>query len=73
MKSPTSADGLVRARRLAGGGDSFVDFSFTTTAVAPIRRIHCVRITAICIRHGSIKEKSGRGNRSGHALIGDIH
>ena len=55
------------------GGDSFFDFSFTTTATAPIRRIHCVRITAICIRHGSIKEKSGRGNRSGHALIGDIH
>ena len=73
MKSPTSADGLVRALRLAGGGDSFFDFSFTTTAAAPISSIHSVRITAICIRHGSIKEKSGRGNRLGHALIGDIH
>ena len=61
MKSPTSADGLVRALRLAGGGDSF--FDFTTTAGAPISRIHSVRITAICIRHGSIKEMSGRGNR----------
>ena len=69
------ADGLVRALRLAGGGgggDSFFDFSFNTAA-APISRIHSVRITAICIRHGSIKEKSGRGNRLGHALIGDIH
>ena len=55
-----------------GDGDSFFDFSFTTAA-APISRIHSVRITAICIRHGSIKEKSGRGNRLGHALIGDIH
>ena len=44
-----------------GGGDSF--FDFTTTAGAPISRIHSVRITAICIRHGSIKEMSGRGNR----------
>jgi hypothetical protein len=46
-----------------GGGDSFFDFSFTTTAAAPISRIRSFRITAICLRHGSIKEKSGRGNR----------
>ena len=67
MKSPTLADGLVRALRLAGGGDSFFD-STTTAGGALISRIHCVRITAIGIRHGSIKEKSGRGNRLGHTL-----
>ena len=55
MKSPTAADGLIQALRLAGGG-SFFACSFTPTAVAPISRIHSGRITTICLRHGNSKE-----------------
>ena len=70
-KSPTLADGWVRALRLAGGGGGSPSLTFPLPR--PPRRRSEGFIAAICIRHGSIKEKSGRGNRSGHVLIGDIH
>jgi hypothetical protein len=55
--------GWVGSGTASGRGGSFFACSFTTTAVAPISRIHSGRITAICLRHGNSKEMSGRGNR----------
>ncbi len=55
-------DGWICMGAAPGGGNSslFTCSLTNTTAAAPINRIHSGRSSAICPRHGSIKEMSGK-------------